>query len=132
MHLGARVRKLRSVRRLVEVLAVSGLLCAGPTFAADSLNGQVLGGGAPIANATVTLWAASAGAPAQLAQAHTGADGRFTLQAAGAPGEDAILYLVAKGGTPAANQAGGDNPAIALMSVAPVSGWRSMPTTTCG
>jgi hypothetical protein len=44
----------------VEVLAVSGLLCAGPTFAADILNGQVLGGGAPIANATVTLWTASA------------------------------------------------------------------------
>lgn len=63
------------------------------------------------------MWAASAGAPAQLAQTQTGADGRFTLQAAGVPAEDAILYLVAKGGTPAAHQAGGDNPTIALMTV---------------
>jgi hypothetical protein len=81
------------------------------------LAGQVLGGGAPIANSTVTLWAASAGAPRQLGQTRTGADGRFALNAA-APGKDAILYLVAKGGTPAANKGGGDNPAIALLTVA--------------
>src|SRR5882724_10353748 len=67
--------------------------------AAGQVQGQVLGGGAPIANSTVTLWAASAGAPKQLAQTRTGADGRFALNAA-APGKDAILYLVAKGGTP--------------------------------
>ena len=88
-----------------------------PASAAVSLNGQVLGAGAPITNSTVTLFAASAGAPKQLAQAKSGADGRFTLSAADAPGKDAILYLVAKGGTPAANKAGGNNPAIALMSV---------------
>jgi hypothetical protein len=84
--------------------------------AAGQLQGQVLGGGAPIANSTVTLWAASAGAPRQLAQTRTGADGRFALNAS-APGTDAILYLVAKGGTPAANKGGGDNPAIALITV---------------
>ena len=55
---------------------------------AQSLNGQVLGAGAPIANTTVTLWAASAGAPAQLAQARTGADGRFALNAPGARGKE--------------------------------------------
>jgi hypothetical protein len=43
-----------------------------------SINGQVLGGGAPIANPAVTLFAASAGAPKQLAQAKTGADGLST------------------------------------------------------
>jgi len=85
--------------------------------AADSINGRVLGGGAPIANSTVTLWAASAGAPKQVAQAHTGADGRFTISAAVVPGGDASLYLIAKGGSPAANKSSGDNPAIALMSV---------------
>jgi streptogramin lyase len=85
--------------------------------ATGQLAGQVLGGGAPIANSTVTLWAASAGAPRQLAQTRSGADGRFALNAAGAPGKDTILYLVAKGGTPAANRGGGDNPAIALLTV---------------
>ena len=75
--------------------------------AAGQLQGQVLGGGAPIANSTVTLWAASAGAPRQLAQTRTGADGRFALNAAGGPGKDAILYLVAKGGRPTASKAGG-------------------------
>jgi hypothetical protein len=58
--------------------------------------GQVLGAGAPIANSTVTLWAASAGAPRQLAQVRTGNDGLFELSTAGAPDQDGILYLVAK------------------------------------
>jgi hypothetical protein len=83
---------------------------------AGQLRGQVLGGGAPVANSTVTLWVASAAAPRQLGQTRTGADGRFALNAA-APGKDTILYLVAKGGTPAANKAGGNNPAIGLISV---------------
>ena len=99
------------------VLVVSGLLWAGTASAAGKLKGQVLGGGAPIASSTVTLWAASAGEPKQLAQAKTGADGRFALSAAKAPGKDAILYLVAKGGQPAANKGSGDNPAIALLTV---------------
>ena len=67
----------RAHRSLMSALAVTSLLSAAPVFAA-SLSGQVLGGGAPIANSTVTLWAASAGAPKQLAQARSGADGRFT------------------------------------------------------
>src|SRR5262249_30144693 len=45
--------------------------------APGELRGQVLGGGAPIANSTVTAFAASAGDPQQLGQARTGADGRF-------------------------------------------------------
>ena len=64
------------------VFVVSGLLWAGTASAAGKLKGQVLGGGAPIASSTVTLWAASAGEPKQLAQAKTGADGRFALSAA--------------------------------------------------
>jgi hypothetical protein len=72
-----------------------------------SLSGQVLGAGEPIANSTVTLWAASAGEPKQLAQGRTGNDGQFTFNAMGAPGKDSILYVVAKGGIPSANKAGG-------------------------
>jgi hypothetical protein len=90
---------------------------AAAAAAASQIRGQVLGGGAPIANSTVTLWAASAGAPLQLGQTRTGTDGRFALKAAGTPGKDAMLYLVAKGGQPTANKASGDNPAIALMTV---------------
>jgi len=98
-----------------SALALVGLLATTPAVAA-TLNGQVLGGGLPIANSTVTLWAASAVAPKQLAQARTGADGKFALTATGASARDTTLYLVAKGGTPAAGKAGGDNAAIALLA----------------
>jgi hypothetical protein len=94
--------------------AVVGLLSIAPVLAANAIEGQVTGAGAPIADSTVTLWAASADAPKQLAQARTGADGRFVLNA---DGGGASLYLIAKGGSPAAAKAGGDNPAIALLSV---------------
>jgi hypothetical protein len=62
----------------------------------------------------VTLWAAGAGAPQQLGQTQTDAEGRFVLSA---DGKGAILYLVAKGGRPAASKAGGENPALALLTV---------------
>jgi len=97
-------------------LTTMGMCMATSAVSAASLNGQVLGAGAPIANSTVTLWAASAGAPKQLAQARSGADGRFTLTAPSAPA-DSSLYLVAQGGQPAANKAAGNNPTIALISV---------------
>jgi len=48
---------------------------------ADRINGQVLGAGAPIVGSTVTLWAAGPGAPQQLAQTQTGADGGFVCLA---------------------------------------------------
>src|SRR5215471_16037602 len=89
--------------------------------------GKVQGANSPIVGSTVTLYAASAGAPAQLGQARTGADGRFTVAAAADPPGDATLYLVAKGGTPATNKAGGDNPAIALIAVV---GAKPPPTVT--
>src|SRR5215470_14294526 len=107
--------------------AISSLLSAVSALAAVSLNGQVLGAGGPVANSTVTLWAATAGAPAQLGQARTGPDGRFTIAATADPPGDATLYLVAKGGTPATNKAAGDNPVIALITV---GGAKPPPTVT--
>jgi len=108
----------RAVDR-AAIIAFAGVTFASaiPAIAAVNLNGQVLGAGAPIATSTVTLYAASTGAPKQLGHARTGADGRFTLNAPDTAGKDAILYLVAKGGTPAANKTGGNNPAIALMTM---------------
>jgi hypothetical protein len=65
----------------------------------------------------VTLWEASAGSPQQLAQARTGADGRFSLTASRVANKDSTLYLVAQGGRPTASPVSGDNPAIALVTV---------------
>ncbi len=64
----------------------------------------------------MSLWAATANAPARLAQSTTGADGSFIVSVDQAP-DGAILYLVSAGGTPAVSKQGGDNPAIALITV---------------
>jgi hypothetical protein len=118
MDIGARARNAGLASCLsIVAFAILSLLSTAPATAAESLKGQVLGAGAPIANSTVTLWAASAGAPKELGHARSDADGRFVLNAPGASGEETSLYLVAKGGQPAANKAIGDNPAIALMTV---------------
>ena len=90
---------------------------SGPAEAASRIDGQVQAGGGAVANSIVTLWAASAGEPRQLAQGKTLADGGFTLSSDETLGDDVVLYVVAKGGEPAANRAGGDNPAIALLAV---------------
>jgi hypothetical protein len=81
------------------------------------IEGQVQAGGGPLARSTVTLWAASAGEPKQLAQAKSGSDGRFELRTAETPGKDVVLYVIAKGGAAAVKKGSGDNPAIALLTV---------------
>ena len=104
----------RSAFGLLALGAVA-MVAGAPASAQQTFRGQVLGSGAPIAD--VTLWSASAGAPTQLAQTRTGADGRFTLNAPSARGKDATLYLVAKGGAPKAAANKGANDAIALMAL---------------
>lgn len=61
------------------------------------------------------MWAASADAPKQLAQAKTNEAGQFEIRASETPSE-AVLYLVATGGEPKAHGSG-ENPAIALIAV---------------
>src|SRR5262245_12069536 len=100
-------------RRWSGVFFRVGVLSAWPRLAAGSIGGRVTGAGAPIAGSTVTLWAATAGEPKQLAQARTDADGSFTLSA---DGGDASVYLVAKGGQPATAKTSGDNVAIGLLA----------------
>jgi len=108
----------RSARARPVLLTVIFFICAcAPAAAATRIDGQVRGGGAAIANSTVTLWSASASAPSQLAQVKTDADGRFQISIDQSPSKDASLYLVATGGEPAANKSGGDNPAIGLITV---------------
>ena len=118
MNLIRKFWNLRSATLATELLFTCLSIVSGVyAQAADSINGQVFGGGAPIANSTVTLWAASESAPKQLAQVRTGADGRFAMSTAGASGNDASLYLIAKGGSPAASKITGGNDAIALLAV---------------
>src|SRR4029077_3142468 len=110
----ARVLCLRARRRLLSAhVAIFALLFATPVFGAE-IEGQILGGGAPIAKSTVTLWSAGADAPRRLGQAQTGDDGRFMLSFQIPSGPEGISSLVAKGGEPTARR-GGDNPAIALL-----------------
>ena len=99
---------------LTVVTALSILVLSAQAFAEETIKGQVLGGGKPIANSTVTLWEASAGAPKELSQAKADRDGRFELRSPGS-GPDTSLYLIATGGEP--KSGGGDNPAIALLTV---------------
>jgi hypothetical protein len=104
---------------IAAMLLMGGLL-GGPCSAASaavSINGQVQASGSPVAESTVTLWAASAGEPRRLAQTRAGADGRFSLRADATPGSDIILYIVAKGGEAAVGKGSGDNPAITFLTV---------------
>jgi hypothetical protein len=81
------------------------------------VEGQVQAGGSVVVNSIVTLWAASAGEPRQLAQTRTGNDGRFTVGSQESLGADVSLYLVARGGEAAVNKGSGDNPAAVLLAV---------------
>lgn len=99
-------------------IATLGLaLFATQSTLAATINGKVLGAGAPIADSTVTLFAASASNPQQLGQARTGADGDFSISSTAVP-SGSILYLVAKGGRPTRSTTSSENPAIALLAVA--------------
>src|SRR5664280_368744 len=98
----------------LAALAFSSLLLASSASAAD-IKGQVLGGGAPIAQSTVILMQASAGEPKQLAQTKTDSNGNFAVHGTGVAGSS--LYLVASGGIPKPNPGAGNNPAILLLTV---------------
>lgn len=101
----------------IPPLVAFGALSFTHAATADSVKGQVLGAGAPIASSEVTLYAATRGAPKELARARTNAGGRFAMTIPASPSTDSSLYLVAQGGQARADKAGGNNPAIALMTV---------------
>jgi hypothetical protein len=105
--------------RMASVVMALGLASGAisPAAAAERIEGQVRAGGGPVANSTVTLWAGSTGDPGQLAQTKTAGDGSFSLSIDETPGPGTSLYLIAKGGEPAVNKAGGDNPALTFLAV---------------
>src|SRR5215468_1566194 len=97
---------------IAAMLLATGLL--GSTCipaAAVSMDGRVQAGGGAVAGSTVTLWAASASEPRELAQTRTGTDGRFSLRTDETPGGNISLYVVANGGEAAVGNRSGDNPA---------------------
>jgi hypothetical protein len=96
-------------------LTTTSLFLIGQAVAQQDIKGQVLGGGAPIAGSKVTLYAATAGEPKQLARTKTDQQGQFEVRVTGAPA-DSSLYLLAFGGEPKLSGEG-DNPAIALLAV---------------
>lgn len=102
---------------LVMTILTVALACACDTAAASvRIAGRVQAGGGPFASATITLWAASAGEPQQLAQAKSDSNGQFELRTDETPGKDVVLYVVAKGGA-AIKTASGDSPATTLLTV---------------
>jgi hypothetical protein len=104
---------------LVASLIAAGFLACevGSAAAAVNIDGQVQAGGGPVAQSTVTLWAASANAPTRLGQVKTRADGHFAISIDRSVSNDSSLYLVATGGKPTVNKATTNNPAITLMTV---------------
>jgi hypothetical protein len=71
---------MNMIGRITMLLTVGALSCAWDMSAtAVTIEGRVLVDSGPLANSTVTLWAASAVEPRQLAQARTSSDGRFEL-----------------------------------------------------
>ncbi len=100
-------------------LGVLGFLdfTSGSADAAVRIEGQVQIGGGAVAGSTVTLWAASADAPARLVEVETDADGHFAVSVDATPSGASSLYLVASGGTPGINKARGDNKGIDLIAV---------------
>src|SRR5215471_8580550 len=96
-------------------IVVVFFLAAMRPNAADVM-GKVQGANRPIVGSTVTLYAASSGALAQLAQATTDDNGSFKLSVSKMPG-NSVVYVVARGGTPKAAAAQVANNAIALLAV---------------
>ncbi|MGA2255243.1 MAG: hypothetical protein ABSG53_11320 [Thermoguttaceae bacterium] len=106
------------IATLSEKVATKDSVAPAPGKAAQDmqLSGGVQVAGSPIAGATVTLYAAGTGDPAQLGRSQTDGDGVFKLDVGQAP-EGSVLYLVAKGGTPKAAEAKGPNDTIVLMAL---------------
>src|SRR5215831_8931222 len=84
--------------------------------AQSGLTGRVQAGGKAVAGSTVTLFAATASAPARLGEAKTDAKGAFQLSPGATPA-GAVLYLVARGGTPEAGPDRGNNDGLAFLAI---------------
>jgi len=89
-----------------SVFFVSVTLLSSTQSQGATITGQVLAARAPVAGSTISLWAASPGAPRELARARSSKDGGFSINVP--PSANASLYLIAKDGS---------NPALVLIAV---------------
>jgi len=105
---------LKAIQYIALLLAVS--FVQTPATAANSIEGQVMGGGVPIVGADVILWAAGSGSPVKLVETRTGADGSFALITAAKRDDVGVFYLIAKGGEAMTGTSKRPNPAIMLMA----------------
>src|SRR5262249_9420070 len=121
-------RKLGRRRTMVSINKTQLMICVGlilglvsftarPVAAAVHIEGQVQAGGVPLANSTVTLLAYSTADRRQLPQKTKCNNGMFKIARQQTIGADLIFYLIPKGCEAAVNKGGGDNPAVALLSV---------------
>lgn len=101
---------------IFAVLFSSSLSWPASASAADRIEGQVKGGGSPIAKADVTLWVTTAGGPRKLAQTRTADDGSFQLSTTGKNDIASVLYLTSEGGIAKAAASTKINPAITMMA----------------
>ena len=109
--------KQKLTHHYLAALFVTGIVLLANTRAMSAdLKGTVLGAGKPITGSTVTLFAAGAGAPTQLGNAKTDDNGAFDLSNIQAP-DEAVFYLVAKGGRSQAAADKSVNDCIALLAV---------------
>ncbi|MBX3437257.1 MAG: hypothetical protein KF861_07205 [Planctomycetaceae bacterium] len=112
----------QSTSSVVDPVAIAAAQASTPfpeesiAASSDHIEGRVRGGGAAIAEATVTLWAAGAEAATKLAETQSKDDGSFALPADAGKDSDAVLYLIAQGGRPTAGATREANPAIVLMT----------------
>src|SRR5215813_7468565 len=113
---GVRARQFSKGFVLAGTLVAVVFLTAIRLPNAADIVGNVQGANNPIVGSTVTLYAASAVAPAQLAQNTTDDKGSFRLSVPKIPG-NSVLYVVARGGTSKAGTAQVANNAIALLAV---------------
>jgi hypothetical protein len=122
MDLGASFAAFRGVkaalfhRGFAVICAILAVLSVAIGANAADIAGKVQGANSPIAGSTVTLYAAGAGAPTQLAQGTTDDKGAFRLNVRTVPA-DSVLYVVARGGTSKASATQSANNAIALLAV---------------
>jgi hypothetical protein len=101
---------------LSAIAASAALLIFNFQAAAVDLTGSVQGAGRPIAESTVTLYAASEGPPAKLAQGKSDKNGAFKLNFDYTP-NGSVLYLIAKGGAPKAAASKGNKDGIVLTTL---------------
>lgn len=119
------IAKIRLDRRQLGLAAgavsLTRVLPGHAAVAAKSIGvqliGQVLAAGAPVADAAVTLWEASASAPNQVVQTRTDRAGRFAFAGGDAAASNGIRYVVATGGAPTAHAVSGNQSTLALMTL---------------